>query len=158
MTMRIAAVGAALVFAISCGGESVLNPASAASDTPVPGTLVVSLTTPNTDDGALLISLEGQGVSNIRALDGGHHLFVQATDSTATAIRIALIGDRLTGPVLAVDVPDVRRLDSYSATLMQVSDEDNELRSEIGVYELVLEALGSGVPAVERTSEQNMRE
>ncbi len=102
----------------------------------VPGTLVLSLTTPNSDDGAILFSIAGGEMVAPSAASNSHLLFVRATGGTS--INAVVLGDLTQGALMTFDVPDVEKASSYSATVSQVADRNNLLRDDISGYGLAL--------------------
>jgi hypothetical protein len=146
-TLAIAMLTVAAGFA--CGGDT---PAGVPPPPPVPpgapppapppppgqpggsGTLTVSLTTPNADDAALLLELRGANIHGIALTNSAWRMYA---DSSGSPIRIVVAGHLAAGPVLTFQVPDVDMVASYTATLVDVSNAQNELRAKTG-YALVV--------------------
>lgn len=99
--------------------------------TPVPGTLTVNLTTPNPDDRALLITLEGSGVVSVSSANAAYLVHTRINGTTA---RVAVFGRLSAGPVLRVDVQDVNRVSTYAATVTEAADSTNALRESMTGY------------------------
>jgi hypothetical protein len=116
--------------ASSCGDAKLTDPA------PVPGMLIVALDGGTTQAGAVLLILRGQGITAPTSLDPTRQLFVQALETDPTAYRIAVVGERVAGPLFSFAVPDVNRREGYSVTLLEVADEANELRSDVAQFRL----------------------
>lgn len=110
----------------------------------VPGALVVSLSTPNSDDGAILISISGGGIGSPSAESSTHVFYSRATSPLAT--NAAVVGNITSGPLLRFNVPDVGRASSYVATISQVADRDNDLRATLTGYALRITPEGVGSP------------
>lgn len=106
---------------------------------PVAGELVVRLTTPSTDDRAVLLRLVGTQ-TGARAAPG--HLYAVYTSGVAgdTAV-IAVVAPQsaalAAGDLLRVSVSDSRKVRSYSAILTQVAGADYQLR-DVRLYTLVV--------------------
>ena len=127
-----------LLAVMSCGPDAPIG-------LPEPGALVVSLATPHGDDGAVVFSLRGEEMGPPVALNPAHSVFVLSQDTDRGVIRIAVIGERLTGQLVAFDVPDVRRVKAYSATVVEVADHANLVRDELQGYQARVSALaGTG--------------
>lgn len=108
----------------------------ATTDQPRPGTLVVTLSTPFPDDGAVLFELEGIGEEEVRAAEG-IRLFTEREGST---LRIAALGAGLGGPLVSFDVADTRNPAAYRATPVEVADERNRARASLDGYRLEVAA------------------
>jgi hypothetical protein len=126
-------VGLALVAAaaigIACGDST---------DPPVPGQLSVTLTTPNTDDGGLLFTVSGP-VSSATTANATHELYWRlATGET----RVLVFGNLTSGPILTLNVPDIGALEQYSATVLEVADRSNDVRSTVSGYALAFSPVG----------------
>lgn len=104
-----AATTVALVLA--CKGDSTA---------PTPGTLTVSLTTPNSGtDGAVMLTLTAPVAPS--SLAAGAGLTLWGAPMTTTSATLALTGTLSTGPILTLQVPDTRQVGQYAVTLLQVA-------------------------------------
>lgn len=128
-----ALMGLCLLAMAGCGEDG--GPAE-----PEPGTLVATLATPNTDDGAILVRLTGSGITQVSAEQAGMYLRMVQNGDTVTAV---VVGDVVAGALLSFHVPDVNDLHSCSATVLQVADAANVLRGSLSGYALSLAVLGS---------------
>ena len=125
-----------LLVTMACGPD-------APSALPEPGALVVSLATPHADDGAVVFSLRGEEMGSPVALNPDQQVFVLSQDTERGLLRIAVIGARLSGPLVAFDVPDVRRVKAYAATVVEVADQANLVRDGLEGYQARVAALAS---------------
>lgn len=91
---------------------------------PEPGTLVVALTAPRTDAGAVRFALRGEGIANVRA--AGDAVEVYAMEGS-DGWRVAVLGTALEGDLVRFDVPDVNQADRYQVQLLDVADGSNQL-------------------------------
>jgi hypothetical protein len=122
------AVALALAVGLACGDDGPTEP--------VPGTLVVSLTTPNSDDGAILFTISGGGVDDPAAVATSHRMFFRTTGtSTTTAV---VVGNITSGPLLRFEVLDVGEASSFTGTITEVADRNNELRASLSGYSLAI--------------------
>lgn len=115
-----ALVCAAFLFAgCSSSGDDTTGPSG-------PGQLTVNLSSSGSGGAAFLITLTGDGITNPVAVNGAHRVY---TYSSASSVRVALVGSATSGDILRFDVPDVGQLASYSARLDEVAGSDNQLGS-----------------------------
>ncbi len=117
----------ATLLSVACSDEST-NPGA------VPGTLVVSLTTPRADDGALLFELSGPPIDSATAINSSLRLFTRR-ESGSTVIG-AIVGVLASGAVVTLHVPDVGHAAGYTATVLEVADRQDALRASRTGYAL----------------------
>ena len=117
----------ALAATLACDGDVVQPPPEN-----IPGTLVLTLMTPNTDDGAILLSVAGGEINSPMAAASSHVLFFRTTSESS--INAVIVGDITDGLLIHFDVPDVASASSYNATVTQVADRGNTLRNDISGY------------------------
>jgi hypothetical protein len=84
---------------------------------PTAGTLNVTLASPNTDDGAVLVTIAGGPVDSLTA--PGQQIYTSRID--ANTLRVILIGRLQAGTVARMYLPDVRLASNYSATVNQAA-------------------------------------
>ncbi|MFL5578838.1 MAG: hypothetical protein ACJ8AO_00555 [Gemmatimonadaceae bacterium] len=119
---------AAAALAVACG-ESPNGP-----PTPVPGTLTVTLVTPRADDRAMVVRVTGPaGMTEVATANASYALHSRGT---GTSFRAAAFGDLAGGALLRFSVPDVNRSAEYAATVVEVSDGANALRTDLAGYRL----------------------
>ena len=131
MRLRLRAWIAATVVAVtmSCGGDGdeITNPPSTE-----PGFVSVSLSTPNSNDGAIMFTLAGGVIDSLRPV-GGTMFFA----STGTNRFRAIVGGRITdGTVLQFWTPDRRNITSYTATLEQAAARSTYEQQDLSGYSL----------------------
>jgi hypothetical protein len=108
---------------------------------PVGGTLTVTLTTPNADDGALLLRVDGPGMTEVTsAAPSLYSRFLETLQGDDGEVTAVFVGDVSSGPLFTFRVADLAAAASYEATLLQVADRTNELRGSTEGY--VLEVTG----------------
>lgn len=108
--MRAAAAWVVLAaLAAGCGKET----------EPTAGTLMISLVTPNVDDGALRLTVYGGRIGVITAADPAYRLFIARPDSSSA--HIIVTGPVAAGPLLRIDVPDAGLVSSYGATVQEAA-------------------------------------
>lgn len=98
------------------------------------GVVSVSLTTPNADDGALLVTITGPGVTNPHAGSSGYRLDWQSV--TADELRIIVVGDLSDGVLVTMDVAAVNRLGDYHGVVVEAASRTDQLRASLSGYSL----------------------
>jgi hypothetical protein len=101
---------------------------------PVAGTLTVTLATANAD-GAMLFEITGPEIS--AAAPAGTAIQYLATRAIGAAtLRVVVVGSLGSGAILTFNVPNVNAASSYAATVIEVADRQNQLRSRLNEYTL----------------------
>lgn len=120
-----------LLPAAACGDGGPTEPAG-----PVPGVLKVALTTPNSDDGALLLTISGGRVSTVDGASAGYQVYTAQPDTTTT--RVLVTGDIGAGEVVRIHVPDTRSAAAYHATLAQAASRTTFAQRVLTGYSLAV--------------------
>ena len=115
---------ATLVATLTCGGPT----------EPRSGVVTVSLTTANTGDGALLISVNGPGIDSITPAAGLQSFAGPA--GIGSARKVLLIGDIKPGPIVNFRIPDRKAIADYSATVLEVARSDDLTQRSTTAYSL----------------------
>ena len=131
---KLAALLAVVAPILACGDGSGVTESTANGVRPV----TVSLTTPASDDGAVLLSLHGGGITNPQAATSSYRVYFRLVSETE--VRVAVFGNLTAGPLFTVQVPDPRQLAGYSAAVREVANRSNELRGSLAGYEATLAA------------------
>lgn len=79
--------------------------------------LNVSLSSPNTDDGAVLMTISGGPVDSVEAV--GYAVFTARAG--AETLRLIVTGNLGSGPIARIHIPDSRLVSRYSAKIGQVA-------------------------------------
>ena len=108
---------------LSCGGDA----------GPRGGELEVRFTTPNGDDGAVLLTVTG---GRVDALQAPGYTVYSATVAGET--RAVVAGRIAAGVLLRVQVPDLRQAADYAVTLDQVARLGTYESRAVGGYTLVI--------------------
>jgi hypothetical protein len=103
---------------------------------PTAGTLSVTLTTPNADDGGILFRVIGPDIVSVTVTVPEYYTHVGQNADTLTVV---VVGNVETGLLVGFDVTDVGAVASYSATITEMADRSNELRSDFTGYDLTVE-------------------
>ena len=132
--MRPRKTGAVVIAAITiaCGGDSTPESTGPGENTSNPGFVNVTLATPNSNDGALLLTLSGGAMDSLTASVGT--IFFASTGTNTFRVMVAgTIGD---GPVVRFWMPDRRNVAQYVATLEQAAVRSSYEQQDIGAYSL----------------------
>jgi hypothetical protein len=97
--------------------------------------VTVNFVTPRTDDGAILFELKGPSLHGITPANTSLQVYI---DSSSSTIRVATFGTLNSGAVVTFTIADTTTLSSYSATLVDVANRQNQLRAPLTGYELRL--------------------
>jgi len=140
--LLLPAVAAAL--AISCGGsggdraptdpsqQQPVQPSQPTAPAAVPGTLTARLVTPNADDGAIVVEINGPApVTDVTAAVQGA---VAHSRANGNKTRLAVFGPLASGALVRFSVPDVNAAQQYSAQVTEVSDRASALRTSVTGY------------------------
>lgn len=103
------------------------------SSGPVAGDLTISLVTPNSDDGAIVVRVtaaESKEISSAIQVCSGCRLFMEKP--SATEVRAVLTGDLVAGPLLRIAVTDTKEPSSYTAQITGVASRTYQVRSASG--------------------------
>lgn len=126
------------VIAISGCGDG-RNGGTGPVDEPVSGALSVVLTTPNTDDGAIIFEAVANGttISGVTPLCSDCRLFFEQVSTTH--VKGVVTGNLQGGPLVQLSVSDVKRPSSYTVRVVEVASQKFQLRSTTG-YRLDVES------------------
>jgi hypothetical protein len=119
--LTLCACWTALLLAVGC---------SDATEPSIPGGVTASLSTPNTDDGAVLVELTGPGIADVHPATSSYRLYwrLLAPDSAL----VILIGDITAGPLFTARGEGKRS--AYAATVRQVAGRDDAERTSLAGY------------------------
>ena len=122
---RLTPLAALFVLLAGCGGEE--------STGPQPGRLQLFLSTPNSDDRAVALTITGT-VSDVRAVAGYRTYVRELEDRTAIIVVPQRSASFAAGEtkVGTIGVPNVRAAGNYSVAVIQAAGADYELRFGAG--------------------------
>lgn len=115
-------LGTTLGLGVSCGGgEDLVEP-------PVPGTLSVNLVTPYSDDGALLLSIQGPEAPTAIRASAGLRLFTSSA-APSNSNAVVVVGPISSGALLTLTIPDVSHASEFIASIHQGASPSYAVRS-----------------------------
>jgi hypothetical protein len=115
---------ALLGLGLGCGGGD--------SSGPTAGSLTVSLVTPNSDDGAVLLTLTGPNLANAQSASSSYRLYWRLV--SPGEVRAILVGNLTAGAVLTVDVDDLSKIGQYSGTVVEAASRSDVVRASMAGY------------------------
>jgi hypothetical protein len=128
---------ASRICAVLLAAGMALTSCSSGDDTAAPaqpGPLMFSLTTPAADDGIILVTVKGPGLSAITAARSSYRIFSRQVD--ASELRIIVQGQLTPGPLFSVQVPDTKAVASYSSAVVEVASVTDVVRTSTAGYSL----------------------
>ena len=135
MRIRIAALALVAALGVTCKDE---GPVIQPPDETNPTSLVVSLTTPNADDGAVMVTVRGPGMATVVSSSASYLVFSNLAVSGQA--RVIAVGDLKAGAVFTVAVSGANPLSDYSVVLEQVASRTDALRANLANYRVALSA------------------
>lgn len=120
---------AALAALPACGDENA---------PPTSGTATVSFVTPNTDDGAVLVSLVGPGVRDAQAGSFAYKAYWRVV--SANELRLIVVGNLANGVVATVTVDDLSKISQYHAAVLEVASRADVVRASTAGYNVTIRA------------------
>lgn len=122
-----------LLAAVALGAACSNDPTSGA---PRAGTLTLRLSTPRSDDGALLFEVSGPPIDTAVVVNGSLQLFTRRADGST--VVGAVVGGLTNGAIVTLRVPDVGAAGGYTARVLEVADRQNVLRTSLAGYALTV--------------------
>lgn len=122
-----------IVAALSASAACANDPTAGATQA---GTVMLRLTTPHADDGAVMFEVSGPPIDTAIAVNASLQLFTQrASGSTMVGV---VVGEVTDGAVVTLRVPDVGAAAGYTARVLEVADRQNALRASLTGYALTV--------------------
>jgi hypothetical protein len=142
--IRLALMTLTLAAAAACGDKATSpNPPGPPAPPPQPpppppGSAVVTLATPNSDDGAVVVKLTGPGLSTFETASSGYIFYSRlAAEQEA---RVIVVGNVTAGPLFTFKVATGSAVSAYTATIEQVANRTDALRASTASYTLTIAA------------------
>jgi hypothetical protein len=135
--MRKSALVLLLGVIVSCGGgDGGGGGGNITGPKATPGDLLVNLTTPNTDDRAVLITITGPG--SISAVAGSNVDYAVFSQTATGKTTVAVFGPIVNGPLVKFTVSDTGAAASYGVTVNDAVDPANSPRSSLASYSVTV--------------------
>lgn len=97
-----------------------------------PGTLLVSLESPNADDGAVAVTVTGTGLTSVAPANSSSRIYWRLVSETR--IEVLVFGNITAGPLFSVSVGDVTHPERYHGDVTQVAARTDALRDDVSGY------------------------
>src|SRR2546427_7272890 len=117
----------ALASVLACGNES-----APATPMPTSGVAAASLVTPNADDGAILVSLTGPGITSVQSASSAY--FAQSRVVSGSEVRLLVVGDLSAGVVATVPPPDGHPIRGDSGRVIEGGSRGGQVRTSVVGY------------------------
>ena len=101
---------------------------------PTAGTLTVNLSSPNTDDGAVLLSVFGGPVDSVESI--GYTVY--SARGSADTVKLIVTGTLPSGAIARIHIPDGRHVSRYGGRLLQVAARSTYSQREPAPYGISL--------------------
>jgi hypothetical protein len=101
-----------------------------------PGTLVLSVATSQSDDAGILLTVTGPGIDDVSMTASGQVVYWRLTAENEA--RILVLGNFASGPLVKLSVPDIGRAGDYVGTVVDVTDRNNVVRTDLDGYQLAV--------------------
>ena len=98
----------------------------------------MSLVTPNSDDGALVVTLHGPGISNLATASSGYLFYSRLVNDTLA--RVIVLGNVSAGPIFTFKPGASAQMSAYQTTIDQVASRADAVRSALTNYSLTITA------------------
>lgn len=128
---RIAYLG--VVGLLAVGGGACEHPESPPLQPPLTA-VQLELQTPRTDDGAVVLTVQGPDVTHLQPASQAYLVYSRPT-STGT-VRVILVGDLKAGPLATLSVGPGHQLSDYSVTVDQVAARTDSLWADLSGYQV----------------------
>jgi len=106
---------------------------------PEPGTALINLSTVATDAGAVLLTLTGPGITDVRPANSSYEVFWRL--ASENEMRVIVVGSITPGPLLTANVADVGRISSYTSSLVEVAGRDGGIKGPQPVFVVTMSRL-----------------
>ena len=113
-------------------------PPSSPPPPPPPGSAIVALVTPNSDDGAVAVTLHGPGISNLATASSGYLFYSRLASDTVA--RVIVLGNVSAGPIFTFEIAGGAGVSAYTVSIDEVANRADAVRSSLTNYSLTITA------------------
>lgn len=124
--------------AVGCADKATAPGNPPPAPPPPPGSAIVSLVTPNTDDGAVAVTLHGPGFSNLATASSGYLFYSRLASDTLA--RVIVLGNVSAGPIFTFKTASGAALSAYTVSVDQVANRADAMRATLTNYSLTITA------------------
>ena len=101
---------------------------------PVPGRLTLELVSPRSDDGGILMTVSGPGMSDVQVASSAYGAYHRL--ASGSELRLAVIGRLASGPIITMAVPDIGKAGRYQATITEVANTQDVVAASLTGYSI----------------------
>ena len=127
--------------AVGCADKATAptNPPPSSPPPPAPpGSAIVALVTPNSDDGAVAVTLHGPGISNLATASSGYLFYSRLASDTVA--RVIVLGNVSAGPIFTFKIAGGAGVSAYTVSIDEVANRADAVRSSLTNYSLTITA------------------
>ena len=128
---RVLSALAVVGLAAACRDSGTAPPATGG----VVSAAVVSLATPNGNDGAMIVMFSGPDVATIQAADSHYVLYSR---SSGRESRVIIIGNLVPGALFTVQFGTPHTLSEYAGTVQQVATRGDSILASTAGYQVTI--------------------
>jgi hypothetical protein len=99
---------------------------------------VVSLSTPNTNDGAVVLTLTGPDLATISSANTRYVVYSRLSSSREA--HVIVIGDLVPGPLFIVEYGNPQAVSAYAGSIQQVATRGDSVLGSVQGYHLSVSA------------------
>lgn len=126
-------IGGLLALAACGGGDG--GGGGGGTQPPQPGTLTLTLQSPNGNDGAVMFTLRGAQIDTV-TVASGYRMFLSRVSQNN--VRVIVTGTIAGGPIVRFNVPDVNQASTYFAFVEQAAVRGTYQQQEVTNYRLLV--------------------
>lgn len=134
ISMFCLAAVVAIVLVVACNPERPIAPPPPPSGIipAFPKSLTLTLMSPESDDGAILVEVRGRSMKLVTAADSTWHFYSQLMGDTL--FRAVIVGRVSHAELMTIELGDGGFESSYRATVIEVADQLGEVRAGLQNY------------------------
>jgi len=136
--MRFLVMALITAAAVGCADRATAPPPPSPPPPPPPGSAIVALVTPNSDDGAVAVTLHGPGISNLANASSGYLFYSRLASDTVA--RVIVLGNVSAGPIFTFTIAGGAGVSAYTVSIDEVANRADAVRSSLTNYSLTITA------------------
>jgi len=135
---KLLAAVTALGIAAACSdkGTGPVPPGPPPASPPL-SAVVVALATPNSNDGAAIVTLTGPDVGTIQPADSHYVVFSRASGQD---LHVIVVGNLSAGPLFTAKISGTHTLSAYSGSIQQVATRGDSILGSLSGYRVSVSA------------------
>src|SRR5438045_1133843 len=130
---KVLAALTALGIAAACSDKGTGSVPPGPPPSPPLSGVVVALATPNSNDGAAIVTLTGPDVGTLQAADSHYVVFSRASGQD---LHVIVVGNLSAGPLFTAKISGTHTLSAYSGSIQQVATRGDSVLGSLSGYQL----------------------